>query len=132
LLSTIEYLFKGERELYKGLYIEEKWNWEESYPIIRIDFSKTQVRDEKELEKELRATIIETGKRYRYKYNKEYTINRNLELLIERIYEGSKKQVVILIDEYDKAILDNIEKKGGSREDKRSIKRILYNIKRVR
>jgi hypothetical protein len=111
LLSTIEYLFKGERELYKGLYIEEKWNWEESYPIIRIDFSKTQVRDEKELEKELRATIIETGKRYRYKYNKEYTINRNLELLIERIYEGSKKQVVILIDEYDKAILDNIEKK---------------------
>jgi hypothetical protein len=111
LLSTFEYLFKGERELYKGLYIEEKWNWEESYPIIRIDFSKTQVRDEKELEKELRATIIETGKRYRYKYKKEYTINRNLELLIERIYEGSKKQVIILIDEYDKAILDNIEKK---------------------
>jgi len=111
LISTIEYLFKGERELFKGLYIEEKWNWEESYPIIRIDFSKTQVRDEKELERELRATIIETGKGYRYKYSKEYTINRNFELLIERIYEGSKKQVVILIDEYDKAILDNIEKK---------------------
>jgi hypothetical protein len=111
LLSTIEYLFKGERELYKGLYIEEKWNWEEKYPVVRIDFSKTQVRDEKELEKELRAIIIETGKRYRYKYKKEYTINRNLELLIERIYEVSKKQVVILIDEYDKAILDNIEKK---------------------
>jgi hypothetical protein len=111
LLSTIEYLFKGERELYKGLYIEEKWEWDKIYPVIRIDFAKTQVRDEKELEKELRATIIETGKRYRYKYNKEYTINRNLELLIERIYEGSKKQVVILIDEYDKAILDNIEKK---------------------
>jgi hypothetical protein len=123
LLSTIEYLFKGERELYKGLYIysynignkslviEDKWEWDKIYPVIRIDFSKTQVRDEKELEKELRATIIETGKRYRYKYKKEYTINRNLELLIERIYEGSKKQVVILIDEYDKAILDNIEKK---------------------
>jgi hypothetical protein len=123
LLSTIEYLFKGEKELYKGLYIysynignkslviEDKWNWEETYPVIRIDFAKTQIRDEKELEKELRATIIETGKRYRYKYNKEYTINRNFELLIERIYEGSKKQVVILIDEYDKPILDNIEKK---------------------
>jgi hypothetical protein len=123
LLSTIEYLFKGEKELYKGLYIysynignkslviEDKWEWDKIYPVIRIDFAKTQVRDEKELEKELRATIIETGKRYRYKYNKEYTINRNFELLIERIYEGSKKQVVILIDEYDKPILDNIEKK---------------------
>jgi hypothetical protein len=60
LLSTIEYLFKGERELFKGLYIysynignkslviEDKWNWEEKYPVVRIDFAKTQVRDEKE------------------------------------------------------------------------------------
>jgi hypothetical protein len=121
LISTIEYLFKGERELYKGLYIEDKWEWEETYPAIRIDFAKTQVRDEKELEKELRATIIETGKRYRYKYNKEYTINRNFELLIERIYEVSKKQIVILIDEYDKPILDNIEK----REEVERIREIL-------
>jgi hypothetical protein len=111
LISTIEYLFKGERELYKGLYIEDKWNWEEKYPVVRIDFIKTQVRDEKELEKELKATIIETGKEYRYKYNKEYTINRNFELLLKRIYEERKKQVVILIDEYDKPILDNIENK---------------------
>jgi hypothetical protein len=121
LLSTIEYLFKGERELYKGLYIEDKWEWDKIYPVIRIDFAKTQVRDEKELEKELRATIIETGKRYRYKYNKEYTINRNFELLIERIYEESKKQVVILIDEYDKPILDNIEK----REEIERIREVL-------
>jgi hypothetical protein len=113
LISTIEYLFKGERELYKGLYIEDKWNWEEKYPVVRIDFIKTQVRDEKELEKELKATIkkLEAGKEYRYKYNKEYTINRNFELLLKRIYEERKKQVVILIDEYDKPILDNIENK---------------------
>jgi hypothetical protein len=133
LLSTLEYLFKGEKELFNGLYIysynvgnkshviEEKWNWEETYPVIRIDFAKTQVRDEKELEKELRATIVETGKRYRYKYNKEYTINRNFELLVERIYEGRKRQVVILIDEYDKPILDNIEK----REEVEGIREVL-------
>jgi hypothetical protein len=71
----------------KSLVIEDKWEWGEIYPVIRIDFSKTQVRYEKELEKELRATIIETGKRYRYKYSKEYTINRNFELLLQRIYE---------------------------------------------
>ncbi len=111
LLSTIRYLFEGQRELFKGLYIEEKWNWEERYPVIRIDFAEAQVKNADELEKELKATIIEIGKKYGYGYNKEYTINRNLRLLIEGIYEGSKKQVVILIDEYDKAILDNIEKK---------------------
>jgi hypothetical protein len=111
LISTIEYLFKGEKDLFKGLYIYNKWNWEESYPVIKIDFGETQVKSEEELQKELKAIIIETGKSHEYKYNKEYTINRNLRLLIEKIYELSKKQVVILIDEYDKPILDNIENK---------------------
>jgi hypothetical protein len=141
LISTLEYLFKGERELYKGLYIysynignkslviEEKWNWEETYPVIRMDFAKTQVRDEKELEKELRATIIETGKRYRYKYKEEYTINRNFELLIQRIYEKSKKQVVILIDEYDKPILDNIEKREEVERIRETLKGFYTTLK---
>ena len=40
LISTISYLFQAERELFKGLYIEDKWNWEEIYPVIRVDFSK--------------------------------------------------------------------------------------------
>jgi len=111
LISTIRYLFQGKKELFKELYIEDKWNWEEIYPVIRIDFAKTQVKNEKELQMELKATIIETGRRYGYEYNQEYTINRNLEKLIERVNEVSKKQVVILIDEYDKPILDNIEKK---------------------
>jgi hypothetical protein len=31
---------KEQRELFKGLYIEDKWNWEETYPVIRIDFAK--------------------------------------------------------------------------------------------
>jgi hypothetical protein len=111
LISKIRYLFEGQRELFKGLYIEDKWNWEDTYPVIRIDFAEAQVKNAQELEKELKATIIETGRKYGYGYNKEYTINRNLRLLIEKIYERSKKQVVILIDEYDKPILDNIENK---------------------
>jgi hypothetical protein len=111
LISTIRYLFEGQKELFKNLYIQDKWNWEEIYPVIRIDFAKTQVKNEEELQMELKATIIETGRKYDYEYNQEYTINRNLEKLIERVNELSKKQAVILIDEYDKPILDNIEKK---------------------
>jgi hypothetical protein len=133
LLSTIRYLFEGRKELYKGLYIysynignkslviEEKWNWEETYPVIRIDFAEAQVKNADELEKELKATIIETGRKYGYEYNKEYTINRNLRLLIKEIYEITKKQVVILVDEYDKPILDNIEK----REEAYRIREVL-------
>jgi hypothetical protein len=105
----------------KSLVIEDKWNWEETYPVIRIDFAEAQVKNADELEKELKATIMETGRKYGYQYNKEYTINRNLRLLIEGIYEISKKQVVILIDEYNKPILDNIEK----REETEKVREVL-------
>jgi len=131
LLSTIEYLFRGERELYKGMYIEDKWNWEEKYPVVRIDFGDTQVRSTEELEKELKAIIIEAGKVYGYKYNEEYTINRNLRLLTEKIYEESKKRMIILIDEYDKPILDNIEKKEEAEKIREALKGFYITLKGV-
>jgi hypothetical protein len=129
LISTIEYLFKGEKELYKGLYIQDKWNWEEIYPVIRIDFGDTQVKNERELQKELKAIIIETGREYNYKYNQKYTINRNLRLLIEGIYEITKKQVVILIDEYDKPILDNIDRKEEVERIRETLKGFYTTLK---
>jgi hypothetical protein len=129
LISTVEYLSKGEKELFKNLYIYDKWNWEEIYPVIRIDFGDTQVRNGGELEKELKAIIIETGKVYSYEYNEEYTINRNLRLLIEKIYEVSKKQMIILIDEYDKPILDNMEKKKEVEKIRETLKGFYTTLK---
>ena len=58
LLSTIEYLFKGEKELYKGLYIEDKWNWEEIYPVIRISFAK-DIKRKEDLKGRIREEIEE-------------------------------------------------------------------------
>jgi uncharacterized protein YcgL (UPF0745 family) len=129
LISTLEYLFKGEKKLFKWLYIEDKWNWEEIYPVLRIDFGDTQVGSRVELEKELKAIIIEAGKVYGYTYNEEYTINRNLRLLIEKIYEVSKKQMIILIDEYDKPILDNIEKKKEVEKIRETLKGFYTTLK---
>jgi hypothetical protein len=129
LLSTIRYLFEGQRELFKGLYIQDKWNWEEIYPVIMIDFAESQVKDAEELEKELKATMIETGRKYGYEYNKEYTINRNLRLLIKGIYEITRKQVVILVDEYDKPILDNIEKREEADRIREELKGFYTTLK---
>ncbi|MDR2170464.1 MAG: AAA family ATPase, partial [Planctomycetaceae bacterium] len=39
LVSTIEALFKGQKELFEGLYIYDKWDWSQKYPVIRIDWT---------------------------------------------------------------------------------------------
>jgi len=116
LLSTIRYLFEGQKELFKDLYIADKWNWDE-------------VENEKDLQKELKAIIIETGKNYNYKYNKEYTITRNFSLLIKKCYQQTNKKTIILVDEYDKVILDNIDKKGEVKKIRRLLKKFYEVLK---
>ena len=44
LVSTLKALFEGKKDLFKGLYIYDKWDWKE-YPVIRIDFSALDYMD---------------------------------------------------------------------------------------
>jgi hypothetical protein len=122
LLSTIRYLFEGQKELFKGLYIEEKWNWEEIYPVIRISFAKDikrkedlkgRIREELEKNYERNGEEVEEGKK------DEGSL---LERLVIKINKKKRKQVVVLIDEYDKPILDVIEDKKEAQEVRKELK----------
>jgi hypothetical protein len=127
LLSTIRYLFEGEKELFKGLYIEDKWEWEEIYPVIRIDFSKDVVNREDLKEKmyqELRKNYMWNKEEMPKEIRDESIL---LEELIMRISERERKQVVVLIDEYDKPILDVIEDKKEAEEVRKELK-ALYSV----
>ncbi|MDR1291162.1 MAG: AAA family ATPase, partial [Planctomycetaceae bacterium] len=39
LVSTMESIFKGKKELFEGLYIYDKWDWSQHYPVIKIDWT---------------------------------------------------------------------------------------------
>jgi hypothetical protein len=112
LISTIGYLFEGRKELFKGLYIEDKWDWNNVYPVVRIDLSQIAITKEEDFETQMELLLKEIGENYKYKYEKKYKASGNLVLLIKKCYDYYKKQVVILVDEYDKIILDNIENKS--------------------
>jgi hypothetical protein len=132
LISTISYLFQAERELFKGLYIEDKWNWDEIYPVIRVDFSK-DVKNKDDLKEKV---YQELKKNYMWNSVEIPKDIRNesilLEELIMRISEKEQKQVVILVDEYDKPILDLIENKKRSGRSKKGAKGFLFYNKKLR
>ena len=129
LLSTIRYLFQGHKDLFKGLYIYDKWNWNETYPILRIDLSHLSITNEKEFENQMELLLKEIGKEYKYNYQKKYKANGNLHLLIKKCYENYNKKVVILIDEYDKVILDNIENKEKAEKIREKLKGFYSTLK---
>jgi len=124
LLSTIDYIFQAKKELFKGLWIEDKIEWKE-YPIIRLDFSPMNYRD-LGLENELLRSLRRIAK----KYNLEIDFDSSKVFFENLILELSKiEKVVILIDEYDKPIIDYLEPDQLHEAKKnRSIMKNFYGV----
>ena len=107
-LDTLKQAFLGNKKIFTGLYLENHWDWDKTYPVIHFDFGLSSVYDGEET---LRASIWSVLS----SCAKEYDIvleAQNFGLafheLIGKIVTKTNQQVVILIDEYDKPILDFI------------------------
>ncbi len=102
-VSTLEYLFKGHKALFKGLYIDEKWDWTQTSPIIKISFSNISHK-EKGLNRAISDSLNETAKPYGVLLEETTNSAKFKELIIK--LSAQHGQVVVLIDEYDKPIID--------------------------
>jgi len=104
-ISTLEAIFKNKRELFKGLWIDQSdWEWQE-YPVIRLDMSSIN-RNSAEV---LRHALIERLKEIAQNYDLTLTGTSPSDYLRNLIIQLAKtQQVVVLVDEYDKPIIDNL------------------------
>jgi len=107
-LDTLKNIFEGKRELFGGLLIEEHWNWEMKYPVIKISFSGG-VHCQVSLRKNLFYILKDNQERLDILCEENEDPNQCFAELIKKAYQKYHQKVVILIDEYDKPILDNIE-----------------------
>lgn len=125
-LSTLEYFFKGERELFKGLAIDSSdWKWEE-YPVIRIDFTIGGYTEEYSLTKNLDNILSPIEAHYGLKKESDDVAIR-LSQLIRGLYRKYGRQVVVLVDEYEKPVIDNIDK-PDLMDKNREILRGFYSV----
>ena len=106
LLSTLEALFLGRRDLFEGLYIEDKWHWK-PMPVIRLDMLAIKNQSLEVLERGLITRLDRIARMHDLTLTQPDCNERFLEL-IELLAEKGK--VSVLIDEYDKPILDQIGK----------------------
>lgn len=105
LLSTMEYYFLGKKELFHGLAIENlEKDWTE-YPVIKISFGADNYPDSGSLKSAINFMLSKYEKKYEVPVDDMRSAPR-LNNLITAAYEKTGKQVVILLDEYDKPILD--------------------------
>jgi len=107
-IDTLHSIFEAKKELFKGLYIYNRYNWDNSYPVIKISFAEGNVHSRKELEKRIIDILKDNQKLLNVKCEDSIDVLRCFQTLISSAYEKYNKKVVVLVDEYDKPILDNI------------------------
>jgi len=108
-IATLDELFRGRKELFKGLWIEDRWEFKE-HPVLIFDFNGISSRDPKILDMGLRRKMDQILNEYGVEFDvfEGGDIDSLFSVMISKIHERYGEQVVILIDEYDKPILDHL------------------------
>ncbi|MBL0708608.1 MAG: ATP-binding protein [Sulfurimonas sp.] len=126
-MDTVQEIFQGNKELFEGLTIYDKWDWDVKYPVIKIVFGK--ILNPRQLETTIIDTLEVNGERLglECKNIEDYAIC--FKELIRKAYEKYDQKVVVLIDEYDKPILDNIDNIEVAKEMRDILSRLYTEIK---
>jgi len=128
-LDTLKNIFEGKKELFEGLAIYDKWDWSVKYPVIKISWGGAHYQDRDDLESKAMSVMQQNQRRLGIECSNNTKANRCLEELIQKVYEKYNQQVVILIDEYDKPILNVIENLDQAKINREYIKGIYEVIK---
>ncbi len=112
-LSALKAYWEGKKELFAGFAIEKLESDWESHPVFYFDFNKENFRNEGGIERVLGDSLRKWEEEYGISGDElRSTLAARFQYLIEKVYKCTGKSVVVLVDEYDKPLLEN----GGSNE----------------
>ncbi len=124
ILTTLKSYFEGKKELFKGLYIYEKEKEWKPHPVVHIDYSLVEYKKSRDIfEQSLRGHLRRIAGHFDLTLNEEVIGNAFTEL-IEKLYK-KHGPVVVLVDEYDKAMVDTLTNEERF-EENREVLRGLY------
>ena len=108
LLDTIKELFEGNEPLFSGLSIHPHWDWSVRRPVVRLSFGTGQFGRDGEIEAKL-SEQLGTAERHFGVATTYATISGRFASLLRVLHRETGQTVVVLVDEYDKPILDTLE-----------------------
>ena len=126
-LDTLAELFAGNRALFEGLYAEHHWDWSVRYPVIRISFAAGRLETREALEAHIAAELEGNAQRLGVMLADAADSHLRFRALIQAAVGRHGQRAVVLIDEYDKPILDNLGDKAVAAAMREGL-RNLYSV----
>jgi hypothetical protein len=128
-LDTLKTIFSGDKEVFKGLHIYENGYTFDEYPVIHISFGSGDFKTKKSFQNRIFEILKFNQRELDIVCENKTTPSGCFEELIYFTYKKYNKKVVILVDEYDKPILDNIENPKIAKEIREELKSFYSVIK---
>ncbi|WP_093447885.1 ATP-binding protein [Thiomicrospira sp. ALE5] len=107
-LDTLRNIFEGNKHFFAGLAIENQWDWDVRYPVIRVSFASGKIESREQLDHRLLRILKQNQQELDIDCEEPDSVAGCFEELIRKAHAKYNQKVVILVDEYDKPILDNI------------------------
>lgn len=128
LLSTLKAYFQGKKELFEGLAVSELEQEWESNPILYLDLNVGMYTSKEGLEEALNSNLVDWEEQYDTKLNSNDAAQR-FKYIIKTLAQSSGKKVVILVDEYDKPLIEAIDDEPLQQEFRSVLKAFYGNLK---
>jgi hypothetical protein len=126
LVSTLAAAFAGERDLFVGLHLEPRWDWSRRHPVISLDFGEGILDSRQRLDQRTRRMLDIQAEAVGLRLEQAEAGDR-LEELILKLHAATGERVVVLVDEYDKPILDHLHQPERALELREGL-RNLYSV----
>ena len=127
LLDTLKELFEGSEALFRGLDIHPHWDWSARHPVVRLDFSGGDYQDPDGLRRNVMAQL-DSIERWA-QVTAAGSGPERFGFLLEALHREVGRRVVVLIDEYDKPILDALGTPELARANRDYLRSLYANIK---
>lgn len=128
LVDTLYQLFQGNEALFRGLHIHPHWDWSVSYPVINISFASGDFTSRVGLERHIHYILRINQERLGVQCDDHDDITSCFNELIHNAKTKYGRNVVVLVDEYDKPIVDNIERSTELATEIRDTLRSFYSV----
>ena len=113
-VDTLKEMFECNEPLFRGLYVHDKWDWQTRFPVIHISLNDGGLKTDAELQRRLANILAENYRRLVLAWPDLCDTSGGFRKLILAAHAKFQQRVVILVDEYDKPILDNLHEREAA------------------
>ena len=127
-LDTLKELFEGNEALFTGLHIHDRWDWSLRHPVVRLDFGAGHFGESGYVHTNTMAQLAAAGQDAGIKVGHD-TAPERLRDLLRTLHAKTGRRVVVLVDEYDKPILDALDTADVARANRNYLRGLYSTIK---